>query len=87
MRDGARAFVGSTGANYSPLDPADHFYCEPLHHAFWRHVVKGEAPARALLIAKHKYASGMPHGHRDDITSLAIEHKTLHQYTCLGLGW
>ena len=87
LRGGARAFIGSTGANYSPLDPADHFFCEPLHHAFWRHVVKDEAPARALLIAKHKYASGMPHGHRDDITSLAIEHKTLHQYTCLGLGW
>jgi hypothetical protein len=87
LRGGARAFVGSTGSNYSPLDPADHFYCEPLHFEFWRQVVKGEAPARALLIAKHKYASGMPHGHRDDLTSLAIEHKTLHQYTCLGLGW
>lgn len=87
LRDGARAFVGSTGANYSPIDPADHFFCEPLHREFWRHVVSGEAPARALLIAKHRYASGMPHGRRDDITSLAIEHKTLHQYTCLGLGW
>ena len=87
LREGARAFIGSTGANYSPIDPADHFFCEPLHREFWRQVAEDEAPARALLIAKHRYASGMPHGRRDDITSLAIEHKTLHQYTCLGLGW
>jgi hypothetical protein len=84
---GARAFVGSTGVNYSPLDPADRFYCEPMHREFWRHVVVGHSPARALLFAKHRYASGMPHGLGNDYISLAIEHKTLHQYTCLGLGW
>ncbi len=87
LRDGARAFVGSTGTNYSPLNRDDRFYCAPMHVEFWQQVVAGQAPARALLIAKHRYASGMPHGRRDDWGSLAIEHKTLHQYTCLGLGW
>jgi hypothetical protein len=87
LRDGARAFVGSTGVNYSPIDPGDRFYCEPLHREFWQHYTNGQPPAKALLIAKHRYASGMPHGLRDDWSSLAIEHKTLHQYTCLGLGW
>ena len=87
LSKGARAFVGSTGVNYSPLDPADRFYCEPMHREFWRHVLLGHPPARALLFAKHRYASGMPHGLGNDYISLAIEHKTLHQYTCLGLGW
>lgn len=87
LRRGARAFVGSTGVNYSPIDPDDRFYCEPLHREFWHAVNANHPPAMALLIAKHRYASGMPHGHRNDYISLAIEHKTLHQYTCLGLGW
>jgi hypothetical protein len=87
LNEGARAFVGSTGVNYSPLGPNDRFYCEPLHREFWQHVTAGHAPARALLYAKHRYASGMPHGRGNDFISLAIEHKTLHQYTCLGLGW
>lgn len=87
LRAGARAFVGSTGVNYSPLNPSHRFYCEPMHREFWHGVVNGYAPAMALLVAKHRYASGMPHGHKNDWTSRAIEHKTLHQYTCLGLGW
>lgn len=87
LRDGARAFIGSTGMSYSPIDPVDHFYSEPLHREFWTNYIAGSPPALALLIAKHRYASGMPHGLRDDLSSRAIEHKTIHQYTCLGLGW
>ena len=87
LRNGARAFIGSTGVNYSPLNPQHRFYCEPMHREFWTAIVNGYAPAMALLVAKHRYASGMPHGHKHDKVSQAIEHKTLHQYTCLGLGW
>ena len=54
---------------------------ELLENFLWKHPqdaditkIKEELAdvlAYALLIAKHRYASGMPHGHRDDITSLA----------------
>lgn len=86
LKAGARAFVGCTGAHYSPLEPPYRYFGGPMHEAFWRRLAAGEAPAEALFGAKIEYIEGMPHGRRSAI-SHAIEHKTLWQYTCLGLGW
>ena len=87
LRKGARAYVGSTGLNYSPMNAPYMQFCGPLHRAFWQSIARGAAPAVALLEAKHRFALGMPHGCGPDLVAQAIEHKTLHQYTCLGLGW
>lgn len=87
LRKGARAYVGSTGLNYSPMNAPYLQFCGPLHRAFWQSIARGTAPAVALLEAKHRFALGMPHGGGPDLVAQAIEHKTLHQYTCLGLGW
>ena len=87
LRNGARAFVGSTGINYSPTQRPYDYFAAPLHTAFWRGINAGIAPARALLEAKHAFALGMPHIGRRGSLEEAIEVKTLRQYTCLGLGW
>lgn len=87
LRNGARAFVGSTGVNYSPTRPPYDYFSAPLHAAFWRAIIAGISPALALLEAKHAFALEMPHvGTRGSVEE-AIEFKTLRQYTCLGLGW
>ena len=83
---GARAFVGCTGAHYSPDVRPYGFYGQPMHEAFWRNYGAGKPPAEALLGAKREYAGGMPHG-RNTPGSLAIEFKILRTFTCLGLGW
>ena len=57
-----------------------------MHEAFWRALSGGSAPAEALLAAKAEYVRDFPHGMRSEAQH-AIEYKTLHQYTCLGLGW
>ncbi len=86
---GALAFVGCTGAHYSPIGtdgaPLD-FFGGPLHQSFWGHIARGDPPAKALFAAKMDYISGMPHG-RHSAEEQAIEHKILRQFTCLGLGW
>ena len=83
---GARAFVGCTGAHYSPTEPPFEYFGGPMHRAFWKHYSAGEAPAKALFNAKVDYIAGMPHG-RTGAAQTAIEFKILRQYTCLGLGW
>jgi beta-lactamase superfamily II metal-dependent hydrolase len=83
---GARAFVGCTGAHYSPTAPPYNFFGGPMHAAFWSGYAAGKAPAQALFDAKIEYLKAMPHGQRTDIGQ-AIEFKILRQYTCLGLGW
>lgn len=87
LRNGVRAFVGSTGVNYSPTARPFDYFAAPLHEAFWRGILIGLPPARALLEAKHAFALGMLHTGRRGSVEEAIEFKTLRQYTCLGLGW
>ena len=85
LLNGATAFVGCTGAHYSPMvEPFDYFG-GPMHAAFWSRLA-GAPPARALFQAKGDFAEGFPHGRPRGIQR-AIEHKILAQYTCLGLGW
>lgn len=86
LAKGALAFVGCTGAHYSPLESPYNYYGGPMHTAFWRHYNAGVAPALALFHAKSEYHRSIPHG-RTGSTSLAIENKIWRQYTCLGLGW
>jgi beta-lactamase superfamily II metal-dependent hydrolase len=83
---GATAFIGSTGAHYSPVDHPYQSASGPMHAAFWRHYDAGIAPAQALQNAKFDYLRDFPHG-QTDAASQAIELKTLQQFTCLGLGW
>ncbi|OPY94375.1 hypothetical protein A5906_13675 [Bradyrhizobium sacchari] len=83
---GANAFVGCTGAHYSPVDGDLNFFGAPMHSAFWKQILAGKRPAEALFQAKIDYIKGMPHG-RTKIEEVAIENKILRQFTCLGLGW
>ena len=83
---GALAFIGCTGAHYSPVESPYQYFGGPMHQAFWRHYRSGTPPAKALLDAKIDYLAAMPHG-RDSDVQTAIEFKILRQYTCLGLGW
>jgi hypothetical protein len=85
LKRGANAFVGCTGAHYSPKPPFG-YYGGPMHEAFWREHLAGKAPAVALHDAKRRYAAEIPHGQKS-IGSQAIESKILRQYTCLGLGF
>jgi beta-lactamase superfamily II metal-dependent hydrolase len=86
LRRGALAFVGCTGAHYSPVQSPYDYFGGPMHRAFWRQHASGSPPAKALFDAKVEYLAGMPHGRTSD-TQTAIEFKILRQYTCLGLGW
>lgn len=83
---GALAFVGCTGAHYSPLSAPFGYFGAPIHDSFWRSVSSGAAPAQALFDAKKTYIRDMPHG-RETPAEWAIEYKVLRQFTCLGLGW
>jgi hypothetical protein len=83
---GALAFVGCTGAHYSPLAPPFGYFGAPIHDGFWRAVASGVAPAQALFDAKKTYIRDMPHG-LETPAEWAIEYKVLRQFTCLGLGW
>ncbi|HEX6095556.1 MAG TPA: MBL fold metallo-hydrolase [Thermoanaerobaculia bacterium] len=83
---GARAYIGCTGAHYSPTTEPYDYFGGPMHAAFWRAYRSGKSPAQALFDAKIEYLAGMPHHQRTDIGQ-AIEFKILRQYTCLGLGW
>lgn len=86
LNAGALAFVGCTGAHYSPQAPPYDYFGGPMHHAFWRHVLAGKSPAEALFAAKSEYVSGILKRHARP-TSQAIEFKIWRQFTCLGLGW
>lgn len=83
---GSQAFVGCTGSHYSPFSPPYNNAGKPMHEAFWINVANGIPPAKALYLAKQEYIRGMPHGLTTSIGE-AVELKTLHQFTCLGLGW
>lgn len=84
LRQGAAAFVGCTGAHYSP-GPSCQFGSHVLHQAFWQHLISGKGPAEALFYAKIDFVKAMPIG--TDAGSLAVFFKTWRQFTCLGLGW
>ena len=86
LRNGARAFIGCTGAHYSPREEPFNYFGGPMHNAFWSRVLKGANPAKALFDAKDEYLHAMPHGQTAP-SSAAIEFKIWRQYTCLGLGW
>jgi hypothetical protein len=86
LEAGATAFVGCTGAHYSPTQSPYGYFGGPMHEAYWRSLAAGDSPAEALLSAKADYIRGFPHG-RASQAQQAIEYKILHQYTCLGLGW
>lgn len=88
LRSGARAFVGCTGVHYSPPEDLPGTNGEPMHLAFWKHLLAGAAPADALFQAKRDYLAGIPHSGDDtDAYAQAVELKVLFQFTCLGLGW
>jgi beta-lactamase superfamily II metal-dependent hydrolase len=86
LKKGARAFVGCTGAHYSPVEQPYGYFGGPMHEAFWRRIHAGVPPAKALFEAKIEYFRDIPHGQRS-MMSRAIEYKIWRQYTCLGLGW
>lgn len=86
LERGATAFVGCTGAHYSPTEAPYDYFGGPMHVAFWRNYKNGMAPAEALFKAKIEFIRGMPHGRTSPVQT-AIEYKILRQYTCLGLGW
>lgn len=86
IKAGAQAFVGCTGAHYSP-GPDASFFGGPMHRAFWTEIVThGKPPAQALFDAKREYLRGMPHG-RTDPFDIGVERKIYKQFTCLGLAW
>ena len=86
LKRGARSFVGCTGAHYSPVDEPYSYFGGPMHYSFWRGISEGKSPAAALFEAKVEYAINMPHGLSRPL-EVAVEYKTLRQFSCLGLGW
>jgi len=55
LQAGSLAFVGCTGAHYSP-DGASGFFGGPMHQAFWTQVLHGQKPpAEALFEAKRDF--------------------------------
>jgi hypothetical protein len=85
LAQGAHAYVGCTGAHYSPQRPPYNSAGGPMHRAFWRHAAT-KPPARALFDAKVDYAAWINET-RMTPESLAVSHKILRQFMCLGLGW
>jgi beta-lactamase superfamily II metal-dependent hydrolase len=86
---GARAFIGCTGAHYSPQRVAagqGSYFGGPMHEAFWARIGQNMPPAEALFAAKKDYIGGMPHGRTKPVEQ-AVEYKILRSFTCLGLGW
>jgi beta-lactamase superfamily II metal-dependent hydrolase len=85
LERGSTAFVGCTGAHYSPTEQPYGYFGGPMHAAFWHHL-RDMPPAKALFEAKVDYLRDFPHGRRTPF-QLAVEYKILNQYTCLGLAW
>jgi hypothetical protein len=87
IQAGAFAYVGCTGSHYySPFDAQPTSAGGPMHVAFWQKIAGGLSPAPALFEAKKAYLAGIPHLDNSP-NALAVEAKTLRQFTCLGLGW
>jgi hypothetical protein len=86
LRRGALAYIGCTGAHYSPVEEPYEYFGGPMHKAFWARLASGRSPAQALFDAKAEFAINMPHGLRRPL-EVAVEFKTLRQFSCLGLGW
>jgi hypothetical protein len=85
LQQGANAFVGCTGAHYSPSTGAK-AYGAPMHEYFWSFLNQGQPPAKAIFNAKSKFRENMFHYAPTD-QAKAVEFKILHQFTCLGLAW
>jgi hypothetical protein len=83
---GARAFIGCTGAHYSPTQQPYGYFGGPLHREFWARLASGAAPAQALFDTKSTYAAAIPHS-KPHAREIAVELKIFRQFTCLGLGW
>ncbi len=86
LRKGAIAFIGCTALHFSPEEAPHNYFGQPMHEAFFSEYLAGRPPAQALFEAKKRYAAGIPHG-RHGARNVAIEQKTLAEFTCLGLGW
>jgi beta-lactamase superfamily II metal-dependent hydrolase len=88
---GAIAFVGCTGAHYSPAIAPYRTAGGPMHSAFWHRLSReGLPPAEALFQARNDYLVGTlaeDAFRRSSARNRAIGFKTLRQFTCLGLGW
>jgi hypothetical protein len=89
LANGARAFVGCTGAHYSP-DASEPITAAggSMHINFWKYCLDPSVagPAEALRRSKSDYLKGMPYLPQV-ASSAAVDSKILHQFTCLGLGW
>jgi len=85
LRSGATAFVGVTGAHYSPNPPGT-YHGGAMHHAFFDYYKVGGSPAEALFAAKADFQNNIPHGQTDPFMA-AVDVKIHAEYTCLGLGW
>lgn len=89
LAKGAKAFVGSTGAHYSPEDSQPVASAGgAMHIPFWKYCLDpaSNGPADALRLSKIDYLKGMPYLPQI-ASSAAVDSKTLNQFTCLGLGW
>jgi glyoxylase-like metal-dependent hydrolase (beta-lactamase superfamily II) len=86
LDQGALAFVGCTGAHYSPVEAPYEYHGGAMHKAFWGGYDRSKGPADALFRAKLEFLDGVPHG-RSSRGDLSVTHKTARQFTCLGLGW
>ena len=87
LKAGAIAFVGCTGVHYSPPEDLPDTNGEPMHKAFWKHLLAGNPPAKALFLAKREYLAGIPHSGIEDDYAESVELKIYSEFTCLGLGW
>jgi beta-lactamase superfamily II metal-dependent hydrolase len=83
---GASAFIGCTGSHYSPPRAPYRSAGAPIHLSFFTYRSAGRPPAEALAQAKRDYVAAMPHT-LGSPGALAVEHKLVWQFTCLGLGW
>lgn len=90
LKRGARAFIGCTGAHYSPPKPPFNYLAGPLHRFFWAGLLSGKSPARALFDARIEFFREIPHpppdGKKDNLL-IALELKLFQQFTCLGRGF
>ena len=88
LNSGAVAFIGCTGSHYSPTVAPYGYFGGPFHKSFWNSYKLGNAPAKALQMAKFEYFNKIPHTKSIDVNICeAIELKILKQFNCLGLGW
>jgi hypothetical protein len=85
LRAGYRAFIGCTGAHYSPIGARPDIAGGPMHVRFWQALATDQYPALALFNAKRAFEVNFPPS--DDAGDDAINQKILREFTCLGLGW